>query len=239
MSLFNDRFRQLKDESNLTLKDLSIKLDITIPNLSYYMKGREPNYDVLIKIADCFKVTTDWLVGRTDARNPDALDTISIIENKLGVDEDEKLTGDPLERYLETQYIIFDILKDSYFLNCAVSDVFFKEFNPTFRMSVVTFMHYYNSFANIISKKQVAKDDILNFIQDIELISDLLRPLMLACSYNFAGYMSSYFELPKKEEESLDNILEFTFKKFKEKYPDEKIEEMFEKMNNLRERHMK
>lgn len=68
MSEFSDRFRLLKDESGATLKELSEKLDITVPNLSYYMKGREPSYDILIKIADYFNVTTDWLIGRTDNR---------------------------------------------------------------------------------------------------------------------------------------------------------------------------
>ena len=63
MSEFSNRFRQLKDESGLALKDLSEKLDISVPNLSYYMKGREPSYDILIRIAKYFNVTTDWLVG--------------------------------------------------------------------------------------------------------------------------------------------------------------------------------
>ena len=63
MSQFSERFRQLKDEKGVTLKEISEALNISSPNLSYYMKGREPNYDVLIQIADYFKVTTDWLIG--------------------------------------------------------------------------------------------------------------------------------------------------------------------------------
>ena len=63
MSEFSNRFRQLKDESNLTLKDLSEALDITIPNLSYYMKGREASYDILIRIANYFNVSVDWIIG--------------------------------------------------------------------------------------------------------------------------------------------------------------------------------
>ena len=65
MSEFSNRFKQLKEESGLTLKDLSAALDITIPNLSYYMKGREPNYDILIKIADYFQVTIDFLLNHS------------------------------------------------------------------------------------------------------------------------------------------------------------------------------
>ena len=64
MSKFSERFRTLKDKSEMTLKELSNALDISVPNLSYYMKGREPSYDILISIADYFDVTIDWLVGR-------------------------------------------------------------------------------------------------------------------------------------------------------------------------------
>lgn len=66
MSLFCERFRELKKDSGLKLKELSEELNITIPNLSYYMTGREPNYDVLIKIANHFNVSIDWLLGHSD-----------------------------------------------------------------------------------------------------------------------------------------------------------------------------
>lgn len=64
MNKFSERFRKLKNKSELTLKELSEELNISVPNFSYYMKGREPNYDILINIAEYFDVTIDWLVGR-------------------------------------------------------------------------------------------------------------------------------------------------------------------------------
>lgn len=69
MSEFSMRFKKLKEYNGLTLKEMSEDLGITSPNLSYYMKGREPNYDVLIKIADYFNVSTDYLLGRTEYKN--------------------------------------------------------------------------------------------------------------------------------------------------------------------------
>ena len=84
MSKFSERFRALKDESELTLKELSAVLDISIPNLSYYMKGREPNYDILIRIANYFNVTTDWLVGNDTEHNISQQDLINLrMENKM------------------------------------------------------------------------------------------------------------------------------------------------------------
>lgn len=64
MSKFNERFRKLKDESELSSKELAQELGVAPSTLSYYLKDREPNYDILIKIADYFDVTIDWLVGR-------------------------------------------------------------------------------------------------------------------------------------------------------------------------------
>lgn len=69
MSKFNERFRKLKDESELSSKELAKELGIAPSTLSYYLKDREPNYDMLIKIADYFDVTIDWLVGRNDSRS--------------------------------------------------------------------------------------------------------------------------------------------------------------------------
>ena len=69
MSEFSNRFRQLKDESELSSKELAQKLGIAPSTLSYYLKDREPNYDMLIKIADYFDVTIDWLVGNDTEQN--------------------------------------------------------------------------------------------------------------------------------------------------------------------------
>ena len=69
MNKFNERFRKLKDESELSSKELAQELGVAPSTLSYYLKDREPNYDMLIKIADYFDVTIDWLVGNDTEQN--------------------------------------------------------------------------------------------------------------------------------------------------------------------------
>ena len=69
MSKFNERFRTLKDESELSSRELAQELGIAPSTLSYYLKDREPNYDILINIANYFNVTTDWLVGNDTEQN--------------------------------------------------------------------------------------------------------------------------------------------------------------------------
>ena len=84
MSKFSERFRELKNRSELTLKELSEELNISVPNLSYYMKGREPSYDILISIANYFNVTVDWLVGReTDMSKIEDINNELFKENSL------------------------------------------------------------------------------------------------------------------------------------------------------------
>ena len=121
MSEFSNRFRQLKEESELTLKDLSEVLNISPPNLSYYMKGREPSYDILINIANYFNVTTDWLIGRTDARSSvyAALDeeiTNTIIKNDVTNISKEDVTALSIYKddYLKTQEKLIELLSFYY-----------------------------------------------------------------------------------------------------------------------------
>lgn len=121
MSEFSNRFRQLKEESNLTLKDLSEELGISVPNLSYYMKGREPSYDILINITNYFNVTTDWLIGRTDARSSvyAALDeeiTNTIIKNDVKNISKEDVTALSIYKddYLKTQEKLIELLSFYY-----------------------------------------------------------------------------------------------------------------------------
>ncbi len=75
---FNDRFRQLMDDHQITRKELAEQLNIAYSTLGNYLNGdREPDIDMLIKIADFFSVSVDYLLGHhTD-------ETISDEETRL------------------------------------------------------------------------------------------------------------------------------------------------------------
>lgn len=234
MSKFSDRFRQLKEEKQgITLKELSVNLGITVPNLSYYMKGREPSYDILIKIADYFNVSTDWLIGRTDARSSESLDTIDIVENKLGVEPKDRLSDKALENYLEIQYIVFDILEDAYAFYLLNDVDFTNEFQRQFCMPIVTIAHNLHEYIKVFKHRNLSKDKILKFVQNTDLIADVIPPLILINSYGYANYLSHFEDIPEKDAEMLHGIIDFTFNKFSEKYPNEKLFDMFDKMNEL------
>ncbi|MET3696993.1 helix-turn-helix protein [Bacillus oleivorans] len=67
MATLGDRIRGLRERDNLTQKALAEKLNIPHQNLSNYERGfRQPDYGTLIKIADFFKVSTDFLLKGED-----------------------------------------------------------------------------------------------------------------------------------------------------------------------------
>ncbi len=59
-----DNIKDLRKGSNMTQSDLADKLRITTSSISAYENGtRMPSYDILIRMARLFKVTTDNLLG--------------------------------------------------------------------------------------------------------------------------------------------------------------------------------
>lgn len=237
MSEFSNRFRQLKDESNLTLKDLSEALDITSPNLSYYMKGREPSYDILIKIADYFNVTTDWLIGRTDERNKENISTLEMIEQKLSnIPDYAQLTGKPKEYYLQIQSTVLDILENVYLIYGALGENYGTLLHKQFPMVFIALSRGIQEYLFVLSNAPATtrKDKILEFVQNVDLIADVTHQLTLGSSFLCVTCLCLYFDdIPKNDLESLRQIMDFTINRYAEKYPDEKIDQMLSKINNL------
>lgn len=237
MSEFSNRFRQLKEESNLTLKELSEALDITSPNLSYYMKGREPSYDILIRIADYFNVTTDWLIGRTDARNKENISTVEMIEQKLSnIPNPTKLSGKSREYYLQIQSTILDMLENIYLIYGALGDNYGTLLHKQFPMMFTALSQGVQEYIYVLSDAPATtrKNKILEFVQNIDLIADVTHQLTLGSSFLCVACLYLYFDdMPKNDLDSLQQIMDFTITRYAEKYPDEKIVEMLSKINNL------
>ena len=63
------RLRQLRDEFHYTQQEVAIYSDITEQAYQNYERmTREPKLEILIRIADLYNVSLDYLVGRTDYR---------------------------------------------------------------------------------------------------------------------------------------------------------------------------
>lgn len=68
MSIFNDRLKMLRIESGKTQAVIAKDLGVTPQAFSFFVKGREPNYEILVKMAKYFDVTSDFLLGLSDTR---------------------------------------------------------------------------------------------------------------------------------------------------------------------------
>ena len=68
--MYFKRLKDLRIDSDLTQKELADKLGISQQTLSDYEKGKYdlPN-DLLIKYADYFNVSVDYILGRTNNRS--------------------------------------------------------------------------------------------------------------------------------------------------------------------------
>ncbi|MCP3773450.1 helix-turn-helix domain-containing protein [Paenibacillus sp. MZ04-78.2] len=66
MVRIGDKIALLREKQALTQEELSSKINISRASLSHYEKNRrEPDYETVVKIADFFKVSIDYLLGRT------------------------------------------------------------------------------------------------------------------------------------------------------------------------------
>lgn len=72
MEKLGERLKQLRDEYGYDQKEMGKKLNITSSAYGYYEQGRnEPPLETLVKIAEIFNVTTDYLLGLSNKReNP-------------------------------------------------------------------------------------------------------------------------------------------------------------------------
>jgi len=67
MHKYGDRIARLREKHALTQEELANKLGISRAALSHYETSRrEPDYDTIDKIASFFKVSTDYLLARTE-----------------------------------------------------------------------------------------------------------------------------------------------------------------------------
>ena len=121
------KLKNMRKQSGKTQEDMSKYLDVARNTYSRYETGeREPDFETLIKLADYFDVSIDYLLGRTD--NSTLIDKITKkapIQDEglkfiLEPDEEELIDGYRFlsDKYKETvqnhmRFIISEYKKDN------------------------------------------------------------------------------------------------------------------------------
>lgn len=100
---FKDRLIKLRKELNLTQEELAQKIGYTRTAISAWEIGRnEPSNADIIKLAEYFGVSTDYLLGKTDIRNIEEDFKFAYHKETEGLSEDE--IKEALEFYKKIKY---------------------------------------------------------------------------------------------------------------------------------------
>lgn len=98
-----NRLKLLREEKQLTQNDIARLLKITIPAYSYYENGkRDMSPETIIKLADYFSVSTDYLLGKSDKRNVEEEFEFAYHKEMEGLTDEE--IADALRFYKKIKY---------------------------------------------------------------------------------------------------------------------------------------
>lgn len=78
------RLRELREAKKLTQKDVALYINKTPQAYSLYERGeRDPDIETINKLAECFQVSTDYLLERTDtpALSSEQKNTLATVKN--------------------------------------------------------------------------------------------------------------------------------------------------------------
>lgn len=82
--MLKQRLKELRKRENITQVQFANIFDISAGTIAMWETGkREPDIDTLIKIADYFNVSVDFLLGKSENKKQPADENISELDKKL------------------------------------------------------------------------------------------------------------------------------------------------------------
>lgn len=99
--MLSERLKELRKKANLTQKDMADYFGTSQPSYQAWESGkRKPNSESLDKIANFFNVSTDYLLGNTEIKNPNELDIEKVkssLRKSLGFNGSTDIPEEELE----------------------------------------------------------------------------------------------------------------------------------------------
>ena len=78
-----NRLKSLRTDKKLTQKQVADRIGLAISAISSYESGiRCPSYDILVKFAQMYHVSTDYLIGMTTMRS---IDVTGLAEDEIAL----------------------------------------------------------------------------------------------------------------------------------------------------------
>ncbi|MEE0872941.1 MAG: helix-turn-helix transcriptional regulator [Ruminococcus sp.] len=202
----------LRKERGLTQKQAAAELGISQALLSHYEKGiRECGLDFLIKAADYYEVTTDYLLGRTLQRS-----AVPQAESTDDEAEQERVSGSMINRInrkviANAGTVIYDLLAQvgsrrltnsvSNYLMCAHYEVFRLIYSAEPTNTQTLFSLEQNRYKSCASAAMILELEVAENIIAEEHIAPALSPDILSGYFDKAA--ASLFSLIQFSERNI------------------------------------
>lgn len=99
--MFGDKLKELRKEHNLSQAELGKILGVTNTAVySWEISRTQPPLEVIMKIADIFKVSTDYLLG-LNSDNLDEMDKLKKALREAGMMTGDDLTKEELKKAMQ------------------------------------------------------------------------------------------------------------------------------------------
>lgn len=106
--MFYERFKYLCDISNTTPTQVLKQLNISTSKGTAWKKGSEPSSKYVVLISDFFKVSADYLLGRTEKPNS----VTQVNTGDVGNHSNVNISSDQTSKYDKTTLQVADIFQD-------------------------------------------------------------------------------------------------------------------------------
>ena len=108
-----NRIKILREELNMTQQELADKLDGAKSTVAMYEKGdRKPSMEVLLKLSEIFDCSIDYILGKSDIRNPEKTD-LDKLQIGLSAKDYSNISEEQLKQIEEfAKYVLKDNKKD-------------------------------------------------------------------------------------------------------------------------------
>ena len=204
----------LRKERGLSQKQVAADLGISQALLSHYEKGiRECGLDFLVKAAEYFEVSCDYLLGRTVQRRLASVSADDLPES----DEIRHLKGNMINQInkkllMNTTTVIFDLLAQigSKRLTNAVSNYLMSAEYQIFR-TIYSAQEHNSQTMFSIDRNRYKNLNSASMLIDLEIIDMLIERNELSLSLS-PDVISTYFD---KGASSLFNLIQYAERNIK------------------------
>lgn len=99
--MLGNRLKELRINNGLKQSDLLKKFNLSSARYSQYENNkRVPDYELLIKFADFYSVSIDYLLGRTNVIKPEKIDENDLLAKLNTADSETKASVEQFLNYL-------------------------------------------------------------------------------------------------------------------------------------------